>query len=580
MRFLRLGFVLKVIERFRTRSSRWWLIAGIWVTVVVCGAGGFIQQAQEQGVEVKIPTVLYQVLQLVTLDYYAGEPLNWRIEVARFTTPVVAAASILQAASAAFQEQLRRFRVRFLHGHVVVVGLGEVGSRLVPGFLAAGRRVVAIDADAAGNGVAQARSRGVHVEIGDPTQPDVLDRAGVGRATELVVVTGDDGVSVAVVAAAATLGRAEDIPALRCAVEVARIELARVLRSFGLRRDGAIRLEFFDLDDLAAQAWMHEYPPFGDGSRRSHLVMIGAGEVGRSLMVSAAQRHHAGGAPEPLLLTLIDKEASDRWDALLSRHPALDDAVQATIVDIDLEYPSPAALDLVGDRLRDFVPTGVAVTFTDEGLSLATALWVSEVLDDPSVPITVRTRSDQGMTALLHPSTAGGRLDGLQVFPYYDRAATPDAVLGGVREQLARSLHAEYLERVGIDDDGYQRPWSQLADHERESSRRQAEQLVSSLTEAGYDTVPLRRWGTAVPIEPEDVDRLAADEHRRWRADREAQGWTWGAARDDTLKHNPLLVDWERLDDEDREANREVIRSIPSMLARAGLELEPRNRRR
>jgi hypothetical protein len=416
------------------------------------------------------------------------------------------------------------------------------------------------------------------VEIGDPTQPDVHDRAGVGRATELVFVTGDDGVRVAVVAAAATLGRDPDAPSLRCAVEVARIELARVLRSFGLRRDGNIRLEFFDLDDLAAQAWMHEFPPFGDGSRRPHLVMIGAGEIGRSLLVTAAQRHHAAEPEHPLMLTLIDKEATDRWDALLSRHPALADAVEASIVDIDLEYPSPAALDLVADRLRDFLPTGVAVTFADEGLSLATALWVSEVLDNPQVPITVRTRSDQGMTALLHPSSAGGRLDGLQVFPYFDRAATPDAVLGGVREQLARSLHAEYLERVGVDDDGYQRPWSQLSDAERESSRRQAEQLVSSLTDAGYDTVPLRHWGTAVPIDPADVDQLASEEHGRWRADRVAQGWTFGAQRDDSLKQNPLLVDWDALPEADRESNREVIRSIPGLLARAGLELETRNR--
>lgn len=578
MRLLRFVLIRKLIEKFRSRSSRWWLIAGIWATVVFCGIGGFIQQAHEKGVPVKLTSVVYNTLDLIALGYLGEEPLNWRIEVARFVAPIIAAASILQAVSAAFQEQLRRFRVRFLHGHVVVVGLGDVGSRLVPGFLAAGRRVVAIDPDATCNGVAQARARGVHVEIGDPTQPDVLDRAGVGRATELVVVTGDDGTSVAVVATAATLGRDPEAPALRCAVEVARIELARVLRSFGLRREGNVRLEFFDLDDLAAQAWMHEFPPFGDGSRPPHFVVIGAGEIGRSLLVTAAQRHHAGGGAEPLVVTLIDKEATDRWDGLLSRHPALATAVEATIVDIDLEYPSPAALDLVGDRLRDHRPTGVAVTFADEGLSLATALWASEVIDDRRVPITVRTRSDQGMTALLHPASAGGRLDGLQVFPYFDRAATPDAVLGGVREQLARSLHAEYLERVGTDDDGYQRPWSQLSDEERESSRRQAEQLVSNLSDAGYDTVPLRHWGTSTPIDPADLERLAKAEHDRWRADRESQGWRWAERRDDALKTNPLLVDWADLPEADRESNRDVIRSIPAMLARAGLELETRNR--
>jgi hypothetical protein len=577
VRFLRLRLIRKLVERFRSRASRWWLIAGVWATVVVCGIGGFIQQANEQGVPVKATSVVYNTLDLIALSYLGGEPLNWRIEVARFMAPIIAAASILQAASAAFQEQLRRFRVRFLHGHVVVVGLGDVGSRLVPGFLASGRRVVAIDPDASGRGVAQARSRGVHVEIGDPTQPDVLDRAGVGRAAELVVVTGDDGTSVEVVAAAGTLGREEGAPALRCAVEVARIELARLLRSFGLRRDGKLRIEFFDLDDLAAQAWVAEHPPIGDGTRRPHFVVVGAGEVGRSLMVTTAQRHHSGGG-EPMLLTLIDREASDRWDGLLTRHPALLEAVEATIVDVDLENPSTAALDLVGDRLRDHLPTGVAVTFSEEGLALATALWIHEVIDDPTVPIVVRTKGDQGMSALLHPENASGRFDGLDVFPYLERAANPDAVLGGVREQLARSLHADYLDHVGPDDDGFQRPWALLDDDERESTRRQAEQLVNNLADAGYDLVPLRQWGSSIAIEPADVERLARDEHHRWKQEREAQGWTYGERRDDTARTNPMLVDFESLDAESQESNRKTIRAIPALLARAGLELETRNR--
>jgi len=147
-----------------------------------------------------------------------------------------------------------------------------------------------------------------------------------------------------------------------------------------------------------------------------------------------------------------------------------------------------------------------------------------------------------------------------------------------VREQLARSLHADYLDHVGPDDDGYQRPWAMLSDEERESTRRQAEELVNNLADAGYDLVPLRQWGSSIDIDPADVERLARDEHHRWRDERVKQGWRLGDQRDDTARTNPLLVPWEALEEPGREANRGTIRAIPALLARAGLELEARRR--
>jgi hypothetical protein len=43
--------------------------------------------------------------------------------------------------------------------------------------------------------------------------------------------------------------------------------------------------------------------------------------------------------------------------------------------------------------------------------------------------------------------------------------------------------------------------------------------------------------------------------------------------RDDARKIHPLIVGWEQLDETERDKDREPVREIPEMLARAGFEI-------
>ena len=55
-------------------------------------------------------------------------------------------------------------------GHVVVVGLGSVGIRVVEGLLAEGRQVVVVERDAQNRYLDRARALRVPVVIADATQ--------------------------------------------------------------------------------------------------------------------------------------------------------------------------------------------------------------------------------------------------------------------------------------------------------------------------------------------------------------------------------------------------------------------------
>ena len=543
---------------------RWFLLAAGWALLLVLGIQGFLQQADDAGLDRSGLDVLYLTMQLAALDYGGGDTaLNWRLEIARFVAPMMAAGTLLQTASVVFRDQFARFRARFRRGHTVVCGLGTAGSRLAVALAGAGHRVVAVERDPASPGAAQARGHEIPVLTGDATDHDLLRAAGVDRATRLVAVDDDDATNVSIALAVRALPRRGAGP-LRCSIRLDDADMCALLRGGDLA-GGAVRLDFFNLQEAAARAWLAEHPPFGDGSRPPHLAVVGLGQLGRGLVVAAAQQWAENGEGQ-LRLTLVDRVASGRWHALRLQHPALPSATETLSLDLDLDEPDGAAVDAFTTVLDTDPPTAVAITFEDETLALSSALLVHQAVRGRDVEVVVRVQEDVGLAALVTPP-------GLSLFPVLDKACTPAIVEGGVREQLARALHEDYLARVGADGTGYRRPWEELTDEERELSRSTADGAIAGLGAIGCDLVPLRRWGApAVELTDDEVETLARLEHERWFADRTAAGWTWAEVRDDQKRTNPLLLPWDELPEATRGQNRGSSRALPGMLARAGFE--------
>ena len=90
------------------------------------------------------------------------------------------------------EESLGRQRITGLHGHVIVIGLGTVGARVIQQLVDAGREVVAVDKDEGNRRLGQLRALGVPVIIADATLPQTLAAASLGNAAAVAVVTSDD----------------------------------------------------------------------------------------------------------------------------------------------------------------------------------------------------------------------------------------------------------------------------------------------------------------------------------------------------------------------------------------------------
>jgi Trk K+ transport system NAD-binding subunit len=260
--------------------------------------------------------------------------------------PVVTATVVDAVVSSRLDTALGR--IRPIAGHVVVVGLGNVGARVLSQLDDLGVPVVCVDSDEHARGVPLARQIGAPIVFGDASREDTLRAAYLGTCRALVAVTGNDVTNLET----ALQGRAMS-EQLRVVLRLFDSDLAeRVERNFGITISRSV-------PGLAA-------PAFAAAMLRREV--LGTISVGRRILLIAEVPIQAGSE--------LDGEVSESVNA---PHQAQVIAIQRHPTDI-LELPAPPDHRLTGgDRL--------IVLATRAGLgrvlirSVATELW--RQLDEP-----------------------------------------------------------------------------------------------------------------------------------------------------------------------------------------------------
>jgi len=90
------------------------------------------------------------------------------------------------------EESFGRRKITGLRGHVLVIGLGTVGWRVVQQLHAAGREVVVVEQNEHNRHLGQVRALDVPIVIADATVPEVLASVRLAAASAVAVLTSDD----------------------------------------------------------------------------------------------------------------------------------------------------------------------------------------------------------------------------------------------------------------------------------------------------------------------------------------------------------------------------------------------------
>jgi RyR domain len=130
--------------------------------------------------------------------------------------------------------------------------------------------------------------------------------------------------------------------------------------------------------------------------------------------------------------------------------------------------------------------------------------------------------------------------------------------------RVARLLHEEYVlssAATGAVTPPSRRPWDAgLPLFYQTSNVRQLSCLISEVTRLGRSwSAPLAETSGPEPWTEAEIDMLAAAEHRSWVSFYLAHGWKLGPTRDDSKLRHHLLIDWDQLAEEVRQANRNSV---------------------
>ncbi len=154
---------------------------------------------------------------------------------------------------------------------------------------------------------------------------------------------------------------------------------------------------------------------------------------------------------------------------------------------------------------------------------------------------------------------------------------------GQVLEDLAAAAHEVYCDamrakgyRYGpTTDDALKTcaslvPYSELPEELKEGNRANVRDIPTKLAVAGYIMLPARSNEPPFNFPSEALELLAEAEHERWMQFRLDDGWSYAPHMDPAQRLHNCLVPWEKLPEEEKEKDRNLVRAVPQILARAG----------
>lgn len=183
--------------RFLLWEFRWPL--AVFVGVVL--AGGLTIHHHYGKEHVGYARAFYAVFLMIFLESGLDFPDEWYLQPLFFLVPVVGlgaiADSVVRLAYLMFTKKQRlpewqRMVASLYRNHVVVVGIGRVGFRVIKGLLELNEVVVAVDSDDAASLLDEVYDLGIPVIRGNVRSAKTLAQAGVAHAAAVILTTSDD----------------------------------------------------------------------------------------------------------------------------------------------------------------------------------------------------------------------------------------------------------------------------------------------------------------------------------------------------------------------------------------------------
>ncbi|NTV92691.1 MAG: ATPase [Chlorobiaceae bacterium] len=114
------------------------------------------------------------------------------------------------------------------------------------------------------------------------------------------------------------------------------------------------------------------------------------------------------------------------------------------------------------------------------------------------------------------------------------------------------------------------KPYDKLPEHEKEQNRGAVRDIPNKLANNGYAMVPRRNNERDYVFPAEVLEEMAKAEHERWMQAKFKEDWTYAPVTDKKNNKHALLIEWDKLPDDERKKDLQIIETMSIMLKKAG----------
>jgi Trk K+ transport system NAD-binding subunit len=189
---VRLRFLRYLLWEFR------WALGVFWGLVLLGGLAFWLGYDEKPlGFGQACNAVFFLMFAQPSLDF----PRAWYLQPLFFLLPILGIGAVAESmvrlgylifASKRNLPEWQRMVASLYRNHVIVVGAGRVGYRIIQGLTALQESVVAVEHNAAADLAEEVRGLNVPIIVGNGRLAKVLEQAGVKEARAIILVTDDD----------------------------------------------------------------------------------------------------------------------------------------------------------------------------------------------------------------------------------------------------------------------------------------------------------------------------------------------------------------------------------------------------
>ncbi len=553
---------------------------------MLLGYYGYKEYYLLKGVDVRSTDLLYYTLQLFTLDV---GPFDWShnsyvpmLDVARLSAALISSTAVLLLLSTVFSKQLHKLQLRLCFNHTIVCGSGFIGSRFVK-RLSGNHEIVFINPDKDNDLSKNTKNSDDIIVHGDPTDVNILKKAGISRAKYLICALEDDNANAKISIQASNLTRGRNKDPLTCFVHVFNPELHEIFRvnEFNCKKDSC-RLEVCNIFNIGARLLLKKYPLFSEEAKTYssdyHILIAGLGNMGESVLLRYAREwkleYKTSG--HKMVVTIIDKNAKLKTEALCIRYPGLDVSCEFRPFDADLGLPEYLKDSFIQEIIAR--PVNIAyICFREDIDSLLFSFRLSKGLNDMRTPIVVRINHDAIPVALLNKAKENKRYENIHLFRLWEDIDLQDLIASETYELIAKAIHENYVldqKNEPKKTEAAMTEWKDLKEDIKNDNRKQADDLILKMSYVACHIDKLKNWNEKqFEFTPYEICRLARIEHERWFQSKLKDSGKLGKPRNYEFKIHENLCPWNELDPKIKLKDINTVNKIPLFLSRVDLEV-------